>query len=142
MQIRSPLQSRSLLHPSSARAAMQMTIPPKIPPMMLFMMSSSRENHDSNQSRLEASASAVAICAATCAFFSSRWRLAARVLPAVASHNDRSRNLPGREVTPLLLGALSDATAGRSRAAHLHRLEQNAHVAAATARAHALPSTP
>src|SRR5947208_3156494 len=27
------------LHPSSARAAMQMTIPPKIPPMMLFMVS-------------------------------------------------------------------------------------------------------
>jgi len=51
------------------------------------------------------------------------------------------RKLSGKEVTPFLLGALSDATAGRTRAANLDLLEKNAHVAAQIATALALASS-
>ncbi|TMA17424.1 MAG: pseudouridine-5'-phosphate glycosidase [Deltaproteobacteria bacterium] len=51
------------------------------------------------------------------------------------------RKLPGKEVTPFLLGALSDATKGRTRAANLDLLEKNAHVAAQIAIALALASS-
>jgi len=51
------------------------------------------------------------------------------------------RKLPGKEVTSFLLGALSDATAGRTRAANLDLLEKNAHVAAQIATALALASS-
>jgi pseudouridine-5'-phosphate glycosidase len=50
------------------------------------------------------------------------------------------RRLPGKEVTPFLLAALSDATAGRTRAANLELLEKNARVAAEIAAALALAS--
>ena len=65
------------------------------------------------------------------------------VEPALAEalREAASRNLPGKEVTPFLLGALSDATAGRTRAANLHLLEKNAHVAAQIATALALASS-
>jgi pseudouridine-5'-phosphate glycosidase len=45
------------------------------------------------------------------------------------------RRLPGKEVTPFLLAALADATGGRTRAANLDLLENNARVAADIARA-------
>jgi pseudouridine-5'-phosphate glycosidase len=45
------------------------------------------------------------------------------------------RKLPGKEVTPFLLAALADATGGRTRAANLDLLENNARVAADIARA-------
>jgi pseudouridine-5'-phosphate glycosidase len=48
------------------------------------------------------------------------------------------RRLPGKEVTPFLLGALADATAGQTRAANLDLLENNARVAARIAIALAL----
>ena len=65
------------------------------------------------------------------------------VEPALAEalREAASRNLPGKEVTPFLLGALSDATAGKTRAANLHLLEKNAHVAAQIATALALASS-
>jgi pseudouridylate synthase len=40
------------------------------------------------------------------------------------------RKLPGKEVTPFLLAALAEATAGRTRAANLDLLENNARTAA------------
>ena len=40
------------------------------------------------------------------------------------------RKLPGKQVTPFLLAALSDATGGRTRAANLDLLENNARIAA------------
>jgi pseudouridine-5'-phosphate glycosidase len=43
------------------------------------------------------------------------------------------RKLPGKEVTPFLLGSLATATSGRSRAANLDLLENNARIAAAIA---------
>ena len=45
------------------------------------------------------------------------------------------RKLPGKQVTPFLLEALGEATSGRTRAANLELLEQNARVAADIARA-------
>ncbi len=45
------------------------------------------------------------------------------------------RKLPGKEVTPFLLAALADATGGRTRAANLDLLENNARLAADIARA-------
>jgi pseudouridine-5'-phosphate glycosidase len=45
------------------------------------------------------------------------------------------RKLPGKEVTPFLLAGLAAATGGRSRAANLDLLANNARVAAAIARA-------
>jgi pseudouridine-5'-phosphate glycosidase len=45
------------------------------------------------------------------------------------------RRLPGKEVTPFLLSSLAEATAGRTRAANLDLLENNARVAAEIARA-------
>jgi pseudouridine-5'-phosphate glycosidase len=45
------------------------------------------------------------------------------------------RKLPGKQVTPFLLAALAKATAGRTRAANLDLLENNARVAALIARA-------
>jgi pseudouridine-5'-phosphate glycosidase len=45
-----------------------------------------------------------------------------------------ARNLPGKQVTPFLLSALALATGGRTRAANLDLLENNARVAAAIAR--------
>jgi pseudouridylate synthase len=51
------------------------------------------------------------------------------------------RKVPGKEVTPFLLAALSDATAGRTRAANLELLENNARAAAQIASAFALAST-
>ena len=45
------------------------------------------------------------------------------------------RKLPGKEVTPFLLSALAEATSGRTRAANLELLENNARVAARIARA-------
>jgi pseudouridylate synthase len=49
------------------------------------------------------------------------------------------RKLPGKEVTPFLLAALSDATAGRTRVANLDLLENNACVAAQIASEFARP---
>jgi len=49
---------------------------------------------------------------------------------AVALREATRCKLPGKEVTPFLLTALADATAGRSRAANLDLLEINARVAA------------
>ena len=49
------------------------------------------------------------------------------------------RKLPGKEVTPFLLSALADATGGRTRAANLDLLENNARVAARIARALGTP---
>jgi pseudouridine-5'-phosphate glycosidase len=45
-----------------------------------------------------------------------------------------ARKLPGKEVTPFLLAALAEATQGRTRAANLDLLENNARVAARIAR--------
>jgi pseudouridylate synthase len=54
-----------------------------------------------------------------------------------------ARKLPGKQITPFLLAALAEATGGRSRAANLELLENNARVAALIARAWAqLASTP
>jgi pseudouridine-5'-phosphate glycosidase len=44
------------------------------------------------------------------------------------------RKLPGKQVTPFLLSALAQATAGRTRAANVDLLENNARVAARVAR--------
>lgn len=46
-----------------------------------------------------------------------------------------ARRLPGKEITPFLLSALAEATAGRTRAANLDLLENDARVAAWIARA-------
>jgi pseudouridine-5'-phosphate glycosidase len=45
-----------------------------------------------------------------------------------------ARKLPGKQVTPFLLAALAQATGGRTRAANLDLLENNARVAAGIAR--------
>jgi len=46
-----------------------------------------------------------------------------------------ARGLPGKQITPFLLAALAEATGGRTRAANLDLLENNARVAALIARA-------
>ena len=46
-----------------------------------------------------------------------------------------ARKLPGKEVTPFLLSALAQATGGRTQAANLDLLENDAVVAAWIARA-------
>ena len=51
------------------------------------------------------------------------------------------RKVPGKEVTPFLLAALSDATAGRTRSANLDLLEKNARAAAEIAAAFSLASS-
>jgi len=53
---------------------------------------------------------------------------------AAALRDAAARKLPGKQVTPFLLSALADATGGRSRAANLDLLDNNARVAAAIAR--------
>jgi len=50
-----------------------------------------------------------------------------------------ARGLPGKEITPFLLASLAEATAGRTRAANLDLLENNARVAALIARAWSSP---
>jgi pseudouridine-5'-phosphate glycosidase len=56
----------------------------------------------------------------------------AELEPALAQalREASARKLPGKEVTPFLLAALADATGGRTRAANLDLLENNARVAA------------
>jgi pseudouridine-5'-phosphate glycosidase len=54
---------------------------------------------------------------------------------AGALRDAAARRLPGKEVTPFLLSALAEATAGRTRAANLDLLENNARIAARIARA-------
>src|SRR5438132_639967 len=46
------------------------------------------------------------------------------------------RKLPGKELTPFLLSAVSGATSGRTQSANLDLLDNNAHVAARIASAH------
>jgi pseudouridine-5'-phosphate glycosidase len=53
---------------------------------------------------------------------------------ATALREAAARKLPGKQVTPFLLAALALATGGRTRAANLDLLENNARVAAAIAR--------
>lgn len=59
----------------------------------------------------------------------------AEVEPALekAVREASRRKLPGKEVTPFLLSALAEATQGRTRAANLDLLENNARVAGAIA---------
>ena len=68
----------------------------------------------------------------------------AELEPALAQalREASARKLPGKEVTPFLLAALADATAGRTRAANLDLLENNARVAARIAGALAGQSRP
>jgi pseudouridine-5'-phosphate glycosidase len=56
----------------------------------------------------------------------------AELEPALARavRDASARKLPGKEVTPFLLAALAEATQGRTRAANLDLLENNARVAA------------
>ena len=49
---------------------------------------------------------------------------------ADALRDASARRLPGKDVTPFLLNALAEATHGRTRAANLDLLENNARVAA------------
>lgn len=49
------------------------------------------------------------------------------------------RKLPGKELTPFLLSAVSGATSGRTQSANLDLLDNNAHVAARIASAHPTP---
>ena len=54
-----------------------------------------------------------------------------------------ARKLPGKQVTPFLLSALSKATAGRTQSANLDLLENNARLAAEISRSLVqTPSTP
>jgi len=49
------------------------------------------------------------------------------------------RKLPGKELTPFLLSAVSGATSGRTQSTNLDLLDNNAHVAARIASAHPTP---
>ena len=62
-----------------------------------------------------------------------RAEIEAALLPAL--QEAAQRKLPGKEVTPFLLEALSKATAGRTQAANLLLLENNAAVASEISRA-------
>ena len=62
-----------------------------------------------------------------------REEIEAALLPAL--REAARRKLPGKEVTPFLLGALSRATAGRTQAANLALLENNAATATEISRA-------
>ncbi|HZX96776.1 MAG TPA: pseudouridine-5'-phosphate glycosidase [Myxococcales bacterium] len=53
---------------------------------------------------------------------------------AVALREAFARKLPGKEVTPFLLSALSQATSGRTQSANLDLLENNARIAARISR--------
>ena len=60
-----------------------------------------------------------------------REEIEAALLPAL--REAAARKLPGKEITPFLLGALSQATAGRTLEANLSLLTKNAAIAAAIA---------
>ena len=60
-----------------------------------------------------------------------REEIEAALLPAL--REVAARKLPGKEITPFLLGALSQATAGRTQEANLSLLTKNAVIAAAIA---------
>lgn len=60
-----------------------------------------------------------------------RAEIEAALLPALREASERK--LPGKEITPFLLAALSKATGGRTQEANLALLEQNAAIAAEVA---------